>query len=94
VDVFFKPDLLNPMVLCELPPLHSPLCSSLISKFLLPLQNLLVALGMIRKSVYYTALLKTNLNLAGLWAGAVWGSPGFLWEGTSSLSRAVRRGLG
>jgi hypothetical protein len=49
---------------------------------------------MIRKSVYYTALLKTNLNLAGLWAGAVWGSPGFLWEGTSSLSRAVRRGLG
>lgn len=46
--------------------LSSPLCSSPISRLLLLLQNLLAASGMIKKSVYYTVLSKTNLTLAGM----------------------------
>lgn len=46
--------------------LSSPLYSSPISRLLLLLQNLLAASGMIKKSVYYTVLSKTNLTLAGM----------------------------
>lgn len=47
----------------SLSPLSFPVRSAPISRLLLLLQNLLGASGMIKKSVHYTILSKTNLNL-------------------------------
>lgn len=48
--------------------LSSLLCASLISRLLPLLQNLLPASRMIKRSVYYTILNKTNLTLGSVGA--------------------------